>query len=520
MDAQEVLRRLGSTPDGLSSAEARRRLTEPGASDLTSRPASRLRVLGRQVTSPLLWILIFAATVSAATAEWSDAIIVIVIILATVGVGYWREAGAERALEALQTRVRIRAAVRRDGQTQPIARDEVVPGDVILLSAGSLVPADARVLDATDCFVSEAVLTGESFPVEKSSAPVAADAPLTQRTDCVFLGTNVRSGTARCVAVATGRRTALGAIAKELARRAPETDFDRGIRRFGYLLTSAMLIIVLLVFAAHMLRGRPPMETLLFSIALAVGLSPELLPAILSINLARGAQLMAHRGVLVRRLHAIENLGSMDVLCTDKTGTLTEGVVRLEAAYDADGAISGDVLERCAYNAALETGLANPLDDAILEARAPDLSAVRKLAEIPFDFARKRVSVVVERGGQIELITKGAFDTVIDVCTRTADGRDLDAARRTQIEDRYRAWSAEGIRVLAVAVRTLPGQAAYTRADETGLTFLGFVTFADRPKEGASRALRDLAALGVSIKLVTGVSSGFDEDTVAKRFNV
>jgi Mg2+-importing ATPase len=275
------------------------------------------------------------------------------------------------------------------------------------------------------------------------------------------------------------------------------------VRRFGYLLTSAMSALVLAVFAANVLLGRPPLETLLFSIALAVGLSPELMPIILNVNLARGAQAMARHGVLVKRLNAIEDLGSMDVLCTDKTGTLTEGVVRLAGAYDARGDGSTVVLEHAACNAALQTGLANPLDDAILEAHRPDLAAVEKVAEIPYDFLRKRLSVVVRDGAGTRLVTKGAFASVLEACT-TVDDRPLDPAGREALRERFVAWSAQGIRVLAVAERSIDPQAAYGRADERDLAFLGFLTFLDRPKEGVGQALAELGRLGVSVKLISG----------------
>jgi magnesium-transporting ATPase (P-type) len=282
---------------------------------------------------------------------------------------------------------------------------------------------------------------------------VADASTLTERVNCVFLGTNVRSGTARALVVATGQTTQFGAIAHRLSLRPPDTEFDRGIRRLGYLLTSAMLVMVLVVFAMNMLLGRPPVETLLFSIALAVGLSPELLPAILSVNLARGAQLMARHGVLVKRLNAIENLGSMDVLCTDKTGTLTEGVVQLEGAYDEHGERSGHVLELASRNAALQTGLANPLDDAILRAHAGDLHEVVKVAEVPYDFIRKRLSVVTRDRDGTTRVTKGAFEHILEVCARTADGRPLGATTQAALRSCYLAWGAQGIRVLAVDQR-------------------------------------------------------------------
>jgi Mg2+-importing ATPase len=506
-DREALMTELQSRPDGLSRAEAAERLGLVGANQLRARPQySRIGVLAAQVRSPLLLILVFAAVVSVFTGEWVDALIVLLIVCGSAGIGYSREYSAQTAVAALQAQVRTKAHVMRDGHRVIIPVEEVVPGDVTLLSAGSLVPADGVLLDATDFFVSEAVLTGESFPVEKEPGIVSASATVRERTNCVFFGTNVRSGTARCLVVKTGAATEFGAVAARLSLRPPETEFDRGIRRFGYLLTSAMLLLVLLVFAAHMLRGRPPVETLLFSVALAVGLSPELLPAILIVSLARGARMMAQHGVIVRRLNAIENLGSIDVLCTDKTGTLTEGVVRLEGAYDASGVRSADVLTLGAVNAALETGLSNPLDDAILHECQPDVSRVQKLAEIPFDFVRKRVSVIVKDDAGVRLVAKGAVEHLLDACATIVDGSGLDAAARADLTAQYERWTAQGIRVLGVAVRTCEANREYGRADERDLAFAGFLTFLDRPKEGIGETIADLAKLGVSIKLITGDS--------------
>lgn len=418
LEPGEVVRKLSSRLQGLSAEEAEERLKTFGRNEIREDDGlSRWKVLWSQLRSPLQLLLVFAALASALTGEWTDAIIVLAIVVASSGIGYFREYSANLAAAALKARIRVRARVLRDSTIIEIPLDEIVPGDILMLSAGSLVPADALLVESSDCYVNEATLTGESFPVEKRPCEVAAGTRLAERTNCVFAGSNVRSGTARCIVVRTGRATHFGAIAHRLSLRPPETEFDRGIRRFGYLLTIAMLSITLIVFAVHVLRGRPAVDTLLFAIALAVGLSPELLPAILSVSLARGAQAMARRGVLVRRLNAIENLGSMDILCTDKTGTLTEGVVRLEGAYDPDGNSSTSVLELAAINAATETGLENPLDDAILQARTPNLEGLEKLAEIPFDFMRKRISVVVKTGTGARLITKGAFDHVLEVCT-------------------------------------------------------------------------------------------------------
>ena len=505
LDIAELFNRLRSGHDGLSADEAATRLRQYGPNELRERQSlSRLRVFWNQLRSPLLLLLLFAAGASAFTGEWIDATIVLIIVAATVGIGYSREYSAEAAAAALRARVRTHTNVMRDGATISVPVEEIVPGDVVFLSAGSLVPADSVLIETADCFVSEAVLTGESFPTEKQPGPTPATVTLAQRRNCVFMGTNVRSGTARCLVVATAQSTQFGAIAHRLTLRPPETEFDRGIRRFGYLLTVAMLIMVFMVFVAHTLRGRPPVETLLFSIALAVGLSPELLPAILSVNLARGASMMASRGVLVRRLNAIENLGSMDTLCTDKTGTLTEGVIQVAGGYDAAGHESADVLDLAACNAVLQSGLANPLDEAILLTCKPDPAHMEKLGEIPFDFVRKRLSVLVRTSEGVRLITKGAFHHMLEVCTQSSDNAVLDAARLKQLEDRYADWSRQGIRVIAVATRVMDNQTSIRRDDERDMTFAGFVTFLDRPKEGASQAIADLARLGVSVKLITG----------------
>ena len=386
--------------------------------------------------------------------------------------------------------------------------EALVPGDLVVLSAGSIVPADLRVVTASDCFVNEAALTGESFPAEKRPAPVAAAARLAERASAVYRGCDVRSGAATGLVVATGTASELGGIAHHLTEARPETEFQRSLRHFGYLLTTTMLVVALAVFAVNVVLGRPPIATLLFAIALAVGLSPELLPAIVSINLARGAQQLARRGVLVRRLEAIENLGSMDVLCTDKTGTLTTGAVALAGAYDPGGAPSPAVAALAYTNAALQAGFTNPLDAAILAgAAAPPGALPTKLTELPYDFARKRLSVIVATATGAQLICKGAFASVLACCTRAADGADLDDAARAALAARHQAWAAAGTRVIAVATRALPAGAPVVRRAEAALTFAGFVTFTDQPKPGAAAAIAALVALGVQVKVISGDSA-------------
>jgi P-type Mg2+ transporter len=383
---------------------------------------------------------------------------------------------------------------------------------VVLLSAGSLIPADAVVLEAKDFYVSQAVLTGETFPVQKVPGTVSAQAGLAERANCVFMGTSVRSGTARALVAATGRATVFGQIADKLALRPPLTEFERGIQRFGYLLTRIMLVMVMVVLAINIFMHKPPIESLLFALALAVGLTPELLPAIISITLSHGAKRMAKLGVIVRRLNSIENLGSMDVLCTDKTGTLTAGVVQLDGAFDVTGRPSAQVLRLASINAKFQTGMTNPLDEAVsagANKAGVDLNGVSKIDEIPYDFVRKSLSVVAaDASGKRTLVTKGALDNVLGMCTSVqtdAGTAPLDAAARAQIDARFEQWSGQGFRVLGVASRAVETrEGSYTRADEQGLVFAGFLLFLDPPKADVRQTIVDLAKRGVKLKMITG----------------
>jgi Mg2+-importing ATPase len=515
LPSSELLAQLASTAQGLSAAEAAARLARVGRNELVAPPSRTiLTAISQQLTSPLLLLLVAAAALSFATGETVDAALVTAIVAVSVAIGAVREHRAHKDAAALRAHVQARARVVRDGVVVVVAAAEIVPGDVVELVAGGLVPADARVVAATHLFVNEAVLTGESFAVEKVVDEANEHAGLSERRGCVFMGTLVQSGTGRVVVVDTGDRTAFGAIAHKLTLRPPETEFDRGLRRFGWLLLRVMLVLVVGVLTVNLLLRRPAAETLLFAIALAVGLSPELLPALLSVNLARGATAMAKRGVLVRRLNAIENLGAVDVLCTDKTGTLTEGVVRLQGSFDARGAPSAEVLRLAALNAHLQQGLSNPLDDAILlgfkDGDAPQ--GAKKVGEIPWDFVRKRVSVAVVSSSGTTLVTKGAVPGVLAACSRFDDGAPITDADRALLLARIDALADDGVRVVAVATRALPTTQeppALGRDDDVAdLTFVGTLTFTDAPRRDAADAIGALQALGVSVKMITGDVAG------------
>ena len=508
----DLLRDLATRPAGLSRDEAsRRRALRPNGQPVR-RVGNAVRVLLQQFKSPLVLILVFAAVVSVLTRDWIDAAIVLVIVVASALLGFQQEYRAGRAIEKLLARIAPSARVMREGSALTIAANDVVAGDILLLAAGSLIPADARVLEAHDFFVNQAVLTGETFPVEKQAGTVAADATIAERTNAVFKGTNVRSGTATAVVYATDAGTEYGAIADRLALRAPETEFERGIRHFGQLLTQLMTLLVLGIFAVNVAYDRPVTEALMFAVALAVGLAPELLPAVISLTLARGAQRMADGGVIVRRLAAIENFGAMDVLCTDKTGTLTAGVVRLDRALDPTGTASSRVLELAALNARLQTGLPNALDDAVAGACSSlDLARWTKTEEIPYDFVRKRLTIAVREGsrddGQDLLVMKGALDPILGTCTRVqGDDQPLDDARRARLAEQAARWGDEGYRVLGVATRSVPSRPRYTIADEADMRFEGYLLFFDPPKADVAATVNSLSALGVDLKVITGDS--------------
>jgi Mg2+-importing ATPase len=513
-EASALARDLGSGPAGLSTAAAEAALLRHGPNSVEdSRRLGGARLLLRQFESPLVIILVFGAGISLLLRDWTDAGIILAIVLGSTLVGFSQEYRASSAIEQLKRRLALTSRVLRDGVETTIPATHLVPGDLVLLSAGNLVPADGQILEARDFLVSEASLTGESFPVEKRPGLAAEGTSLSERNNCVFLGASVRSGTAKVLVAQTGRDTAFGAIAARLRARPPETEFQRGLRQFGYLLVRVMAVIVLFVLAMNALLGRPGVESLLFAVALAVGLSPELLPAIVSVTLSSGARAMARQGVIVRHLEAIEDLGGMDILCTDKTGTLTAGVISLDRATDATGAVSQEVRRLAFLNAAFETGIANPLDEAIVAAgKADGLSTRgwRKIDEIPYDFRRKRLTIVLQDETAPDehcMVTKGAFAEVLQVCSgvRSEGGiQPLTAARRQDIEAAYRERGEAGFRLLALATRSLPPRTEYGRDDEAGLVFEGFLHFFDPAKPDAPEAIAALSRLGIRIKVISG----------------
>ena len=466
---------------GNGMAEARLQRDGPNAVGQAGR-LSAIWVLARQFKSPLALILVFGAVISLLLREGLDALIILLIVGGSGLLSFTQEFRASKAVAALRDRLALKAHVLRDGiQTDVLARD-LVSGDIVLLSVGNLVPADGLVIEARDCLVTEAALTGESMPVEKRPGILPAETPTVGRTNALFMGSSLRSGTATLLVVLTGSRTQFGEIATRVGAIDEETEFERGVRKFGVMLMRVMILIVLAVLTINQLMGRPVVESLLFAVALAIGLSPELLPAIISVTLAAGARHLAGGGVIVRRLDAIENLGSMDILCTDKTGTLTEGVASLDCAIDLRGSASDEVLQEAFLNATFESGIANPLDEAIVAAGAATgltTGSSRKCDEIPYDFVRRRLSILIDdraRPEQGRIITKGAFAEVLSICQRFREGsedRPLTAQHRKRIEALFREKSEAGFRVLALATRPVGAAQRITHDDEAGMILPG-----------------------------------------------
>ncbi|MCS7120806.1 MAG: magnesium-translocating P-type ATPase [Candidatus Bathyarchaeota archaeon] len=510
LSVEDLLSRLKSSSKGLSSKEAERRLEVFGPNELVRRErrAAIIDFLSHFKT-PLIIILLIAGLISGFLGESVNAAIIFFIVTFSAVLDFYQESKAEKAAEMLKQRVATTATVLRDEVKNEIKLAEIVPGDIIFLSAGDIVPADARVISAKDLFVNQSALTGESYPVEKTSLPLKSyDPSITEWGNYLFMGTSVVSGTATAVVVKTGSLTEYGKIAKSLVAREPETEFQRGVRSFGYMIMQVTFLLVIFVFLINALYMRSVLDSLLFAVALAVGLTPELLPMIISVNLSKGAVSMAKKGVIVKRLAAIQNFGSMDVLCTDKTGTLTENRIKLVLHVDINGYENDKVLLYSYLNSYHQTGLKSPLDEAILRFRDVDVKDYRKVDEVPFDFIRKRLSIIVEQQNQRLMITKGAPEEVVKVCSYCEVGDVISSITdevRRKIEQKYNDLSVEGYRVLAVAYKRLrEDKPTYTASDEKEMVFLGFIAFLDPPKETAREALQLLKNSRVELKILTG----------------
>src|SRR5581483_7790933 len=524
----EALQRLGSSASGLTTEDAQARLRSVGPNEVARE--ARHTVLGEIISrslNPLNLLLLTLAAGSYFIGDQRAAVVIAVMVLLSVSLGFVQEHRSTKAADALRRMVQTNATVRRQngGATQehdaPIGL--IVPGDIVLLSAGDMIPADVRLISANDLFVNQSTLTGEAMPLEKNAQPHvgSAETPFDLPNIC-FMGSAVISGIGGGVVVLTGARTAFGQVAATIAEQRVLTSFDKGVTRVTWMMLSLIAIMVPLVFLINGLSKGDWFEALLFAVAVAVGLTPEMLPMIVTVNLAKGAMAMSRKKVIVKRLNAIQNFGAMDVLCTDKTGTLTEDRIILYRHLDLSGEDSDRVLEYAYLNSFHQSGLKNLLDHAVLQhvelqEKLKAEERFRRIDEIPFDFERRRMSVVLERGDEAHiLICKGAVEEVFAVCTRyvvnDAEGA-LDASHFAQAKNTTAMLNADGYRVIAVAFKEMPpAQVAYSVVDESNLTLLGYIAFLDPPKETVAPAIATLKARGVQVKILTG-----DNDIVSRK---
>ncbi|VVB80789.1 putative copper-exporting P-type ATPase A [uncultured archaeon] len=509
LDADDVLKRLKTPENGLSEKEAKRRLAEFGRNVIAeTKKLSMFVELLSHFKNPLILILLAATAVSAYFGQTTNAVIISLIVLFSVILDFFEEHHAGRAVQKLKESIKMTATVIRDGVKKEVHTSDICVGDIVFLSAGDLVPADARIVSCNDFFLNQAALTGESFPVEKQERKSS------EMNDMVFAGTNVVSGSATVVVVAIGKNTEFGRIAEKLVKPASKSEFEIGITSFGFFIMKIMFFLVLFIFLFNSLVRHRVLESFLFAVAIAVGITPELLPMIMSVTMAKGSLNMAKKGTIVKTLVSIPNFGSMDVLCTDKTGTLTEGKIALVSSTDLHGKLSDDVFLFSYLNSFYQTGIKNPLDDSILSHKKLDVSKYRKIDEIPFDFSRKRLSVVVEKKNRF-LITKGAPETVFDCCSfYMLNGKKmpLNEQARMKAIKYYHELSSHGYRVLAVAVKKPARKKKYTKNDESDLELLGFVSFLDPPKADVKVTLEEIHRIGVEVKVLTG-----DNELVAEK---
>ena len=511
----EAFKQVNSSTEGLqeNEIEKRRNISGPNTIKSSKKQTSFLLFLN-QFKNPITIILFLASILSYILQDKTNAIIIIVIVVISSGLGFWQEKAAGNAIAKLLAMVRITANIIRDKKAREIPIEEIVPGDVVILDAGDMIPADCLLIESNELFIDEAAFTGETFPVEKQTSVLSAETVLAKRSNTLFMGSHVVSGSANALVMRTGIKTEFGNISQTLKTAIPETEFEKGIRHFGYLLMEITLVLVVLIFGINVLLHKPVLDSFLFTLAIAIGLTPQLLPAIITVNLAQGARKMAKKNVIVKRLNSIENFGSMDVLCSDKTGTLTEGKVTVYKGTDCYQKENNKVLLLAKMNATLQQGFKNPIDEAIAGLDLPGYKEAKRLDEIPYDFVRKRLTLLVSGDEHAQMITKGAVNKIIEICSfaENAEGKPIPIADVTeQLHKTYETFSAEGYRTLGVAYKIWNNNGPINKEDEKDMVFAGFVSLFDPPKAGIAETIAKLNGLGIALKVITG-----DNELIAK----
>lgn len=506
--SQEVLNSLQTTDAGLSAAEAAKRLAAAG-----NRKKEKPQIIKdiilffTQFKSPLTLLLVAAVILSAFLGEKSDVYIILFILLSTGIMSFLQERHAGLAVEKLRSVIRSKVKVQRNNVTVNVFSEEIVPGDILSFSAGDIIPADCLLLEENDFHVNEATLTGETYPAEKEVGVIAAESAMSKRTNVLFEGTSIVSGKGKAVAVFTGKDTVFGTISASLSKPPEETAFEKGIRKFGYLLMQITIVLAVIILAVNIYFGRPLIDSLLFGLALAVGMAPELLPAIMTVAMSAGSKRMAKQKVIVKKLSSIQNLGEINLFCSDKTGTLTEGILKISGITGIDGNENAAAKELAFLNAFFETGFSNPMDDALKTMEDVTADGYKKTGEIPYDFIRKRLSIAVEKDGENKLISKGAINNIVAICDHVllADGTvaPIEVSKKA-IDDLYLQYSSKGFRTIGVCYKICSEKIKLTRDDETQMIFAGFVLLFDPMKEGVIDVIKELNKNGVQLKIITG----------------
>ena len=515
--ADEIFAGMHTSPSGLTDTQV---LARKGKKPKAKSPLLYdIRLLLSQYRNPLSLLLLFALVLSSILGDYKESAIIFGILFLSSLLSFTQERKANKAAERLRMLLQSKAKVKRNGETIEIPIAEVVPGDIVLLVAGDIIPADSFIVELEDLYVNESVLTGESFPAEKRLGPLAQDTPLKERKNALFKGTSVVSGTATAIAVHTGMDTELGKIESELSLASEETAFEKGIRRFGYLLMRVALLLAGIIMIVNIVAGKDPLDSILFALALSVGLAPEMLPAIVTITLSAGAKRLAEKKVIVKKLSSIQNLGAIDILCSDKTGTLTEGEVKIHSFLSVDGESSQLVQQYAYLNASFESGYSNPIDKAIREQSTTGISEYRKFDEVPYDFIRKRLSIVVANGETHTMITKGALKNIVEVCSQAklanGDTVTMDAYRDKTMQ-LYKEWSAKGFRIIGLACKDVTGDPVINKDDEAGMVFIGFILLYDPPKNNISAVIQELKDKGIALKVITGDNTLIAESIAAQ----
>lgn len=504
---EEAFQKLESKAEGLSSTEASQRLKQFGPNVLHLKKDRRLELFLSQFKSPLIALLLFAAVLSFILGDRTESIIIFIIILFSGVLSFAQEVGAKNATQKLLKMVEIKADVKRDGKLIELPIEEIVIGDVVFLNAGDTVPADGLIIQSKNLFVNESSLTGESFAVEKKEGSLAQDTPLIKRTNSVFMGTNVASGTATVLIVLTNRKTEFGKISEKLSAKAPTPSFEQGINSFGYFLFFLTLVLVGAIFFINLFLHRPVLTSFIFALALAVGMTPQLLPAIITVNLSHGAKHMAKKKVIVKKLAAIENFGSMNILCADKTGTITQGTIELKETLDITGNKSDKIHFWGYLNALFQSGYKNPIDEAILKNKQLNPSGWQKLDEIPYDFSRKCIGLAVKKDQENILIVKGALPHLFSICSKVefpSGEQKAFSDCANGLKEQFEKMSGAGLRLIGLAYKKLPDVKNVTASDEKELVFLGFLTFSDVVKKDIAETLKRFEQRGIALKILTG----------------